>query len=206
MLALDGLPADAACCNASWTPQDGSDTGSGTPAKFWGTPAMRLGSPWSGIAGCLGTWVTDDWRAAATEPADAFAGESSATTGAEATVPADAVAADALSAAAAAGEAAAAFAAFAGSNTDVTMPCKAAAAAAPPAVSAPQESLPAPVAFLQHASAAASAILPVHSTMGLVMMLLVSPWLELLSLLLSASAKVLQSLAKPMAGLEHSFV
>jgi len=123
-----------------------------------------LGSLWSEGAGCLRSVVTDDWRAAATEPVDGFAGESAAT---EATVSADdAVAADVMAAAAAigeaAGEAAAAFAAFAGSNTGVTMPCKAAAAAASAAVSASQESLTDPVAFLQRASATASAGLPVH--------------------------------------------
>jgi len=150
-----------------------------------------------------------------TEPVDGFAGESPATTGAEATDPADAVAADAMAAAAAfgvaAGEAAAAFAAFADSNAGVTMPCEAAAAAASAAVSASQESLTAPVAFLQRASAAASADLPVQWTMGLVMVslvfgLLTALCMELLSLLLSVSATALQSLADAMAALKHSFV
>ena len=154
VIALDVVPADTACSNASWNSQDGSDTGSGTPA-------MHLGSSWNEGAGCLGTVVTDDWRAAATEPVDGFAGESSALTGAEATVSADVMAAAAAFGEAAA-EAAAAFPAFAGSNTGVTMPCEAAAAAASAAVSVSQESSMAPVAFLQRASAAASADLPVH--------------------------------------------
>ena len=42
--------------------------------------------------------------------------------------------------------------------------------------------------------------------MGLVMMLLVSPWFELLSLLLSDPATALQSLADTMAVLKQSFV
>lgn len=81
------------------------------------------------------------------EAADGFAGGCFAMTGAEASVSADAVAADVMAAAAAdvmaaatavgeaAGEAAGEFSAFAHSNTGMTMPCKAAAAAASAAVS-----------------------------------------------------------------------
>ncbi len=73
------------------------------------------------------------------EAADGFAGGCFAMTGAEASVSADAVAADVMAAAAAVGEAAGEatgeFAAFANGNTGMTMPCKAAAAAASAAVS-----------------------------------------------------------------------